>query len=323
MMKAIFVPFLALLNLQLTAQTCIDSTLIDPNVLCPALWAPVCGCDGVTYSNDCWATNYGGVTAWVEGECTGTATDCVDLGGVDFGFCDMAMGVVMYNGSCTYLSGCGWVVDEVDYSVYSFTSMEACAEACPETAECIDPSLADPLIDCNVFEPVPVCGCDSLSHFNECVATYVDFVSAYEPGACPGDCYDEARVQLEMGCPENEDPVCGCDSITYSNACNAWYYGGIAQWTPGPCETNGLQEAAVPSLALHPNPAHGRVYVTGWQHDRAAQLRLLTIGGQPVLQRTATESGLWWDVSGLARGLYIVEAQQNGRPAVHQVFIID
>ena len=323
MMKAPFAMLLAFLNLQLTAQTCVDSTLIDPNVLCPALWAPVCGCDGVTYSNDCWATNYGGVTDWVEGECTGTATDCVDLGGVDFGFCDMAMGVVMYNGSCTYLSGCGWVVDEVDYSVYSFTSMESCQSACPETSDCIDPSLADPLIDCNVFEPVPVCGCDSLSHFNECVATYVEYVSSFEAGACPGDCFDEARVQPEMGCPENEDPVCGCDSITYSNACNAWYYGGIAQWTPGPCETNGVQEAEMPSLVLYPNPASGRMYVTGWPADRAAQLRLLTIGGQLVLEWTASDVGQWWDVSGLTRGLYIFEAQQNGRPAVHQMFIIE
>ena len=99
---------------------------------------------GETYSNDCWATYYGGVTSWVDGGCTGTATDCVDLGGVDFGFCDMAMGVVMYNGSCTYLSGCGWVVDRVDYSVYSFASMEDCQASCPETSECLDPSLADP-----------------------------------------------------------------------------------------------------------------------------------------------------------------------------------
>lgn len=323
MTKILSAAFLALLSLQLSAQSCVDSTLIDPNVLCPALWAPVCGCDGVTYSNDCWATNYGGVTSWVEGECTGTAEDCVDLGGIDFGACDMAMGVVLYNGSCTYLSGCGWEVDGFDYSVYSFTSMEACMDACPETAECIDPSLADPLIDCNVFEPVPVCGCDSLSHFNECVATYVDFVSAFEAGACPGDCYDEARVQPEMGCPENEDPVCGCDSITYSNACHAWYYGGIAQWTPGPCETNGVIEATAPALALHPNPARDRVFVSGWSPDQATQLRLLTLGGGCVLEQTASGSGMWWELGGLARGFYIFEAQQSGRPAVHQVFIIE
>jgi|TARA_B110000046_G_C12946117_1_gene378058 hypothetical protein len=52
-----------------SSGNCIDSTLIVPNVMCITLWEPVCGCDGVTYSNSCNATAFAGVTTYVEGEC--------------------------------------------------------------------------------------------------------------------------------------------------------------------------------------------------------------------------------------------------------------
>ena len=51
------------------AEECIDPTLINPTAICPVIWAPVCGCNNVTYSNDCEATNLGGVTSWTQGEC--------------------------------------------------------------------------------------------------------------------------------------------------------------------------------------------------------------------------------------------------------------
>ena len=36
--------------------------------MCTDQWEPVCGCNGVTYSNSCYATN-AGVTTYFDGEC--------------------------------------------------------------------------------------------------------------------------------------------------------------------------------------------------------------------------------------------------------------
>jgi len=111
------------------------------------LYAPVCGCDGLTYGNECEADS-AGVNVDHAGACFGAGSDCGGLQGLE---CDQDY-------FCNY--------DDLDCGAADQTGVcDRIPHECPD-----------------IF--APVCGCDSKTYDHECLAHNAG-VSVASQGECP------------------------------------------------------------------------------------------------------------------------------------------
>ena len=199
---------------------------------CPKNLAPVCGCNGVTYGNDCERVK-AGVAKSKDGACAPVANGCnlADPTSCPSGsYCAVPIGLCKGSGSCVKKPGACIALYKPVCGCNGMTYGNGCG------AQSAGQNVASDG-ECGVV-PIKTCGGKMGL---PCTPGEV-----CDPNQCGADVVGTCKVEPNQPCPKTTAAAqqCGCDSKTYANECERLSV-GVGKAADGPCPNVG-----VPCLAM-------------------------------------------------------------------------